>query len=104
MDGLGYFYDWQSRFQEGESAFQMAAEKLKPTIETLPILAKLLAWQALFCQTKGQTEQARQLFQRSLSYLNNSQVADQDACPEKAFVLFQLGNFMISTDRQEAKR
>jgi predicted ATPase/DNA-binding SARP family transcriptional activator len=104
MDGLGFFYDWRGRFQEGEISFRIAAERLNPAIETLPILAKLLAWQALFCQTMGRTQQAHQLFQKSLSYLDNSQLTGQNSHPEKAFVLFQIGNSMIDIDRQEAKR
>src|SRR5262249_7776117 len=59
-DGLGFFYDWRGRYQEGENAFQMAAEKLPPSYQTLPLLAKLSAWQALFCRRRGRIEQAHQ--------------------------------------------
>jgi tetratricopeptide (TPR) repeat protein len=102
MDGLGLFYDWRGHFQEGKSAFQMAAEKLTPSAETLPLLAHLFTWQALFCRRLGQTEQARQLFHQSLSCLDNPELAGQDTRSEKAFVLFQLGDIMIDIDRSEA--
>jgi predicted ATPase/DNA-binding SARP family transcriptional activator len=104
VDSLGFFYDWRGRFQEGESVFQMASGKLTSTTETLPILAKLSAWQALFCRRMGRTEQAHQLFQKSLSCLNNPGLPNQNSRSEKAFVLFEMGDFMIDMDYQEARR
>jgi predicted ATPase/DNA-binding SARP family transcriptional activator len=104
MDGLGLFCDWRGHYSEGKIAFQMTAKRLTPSSETLPLLARLSAWQALFCQRMGQTEQAHQLFQKSLSCLNSPELTGRDIHSEEAFVLFEMGNFMIRIDPQVAKQ
>jgi predicted ATPase/predicted Ser/Thr protein kinase len=58
IEGLCLFYDLRWRYQEGEAACRMAAEKLGATasgdgpdlsaVEGLPVLAKILAWQSVF--------------------------------------------------------
>jgi predicted ATPase/DNA-binding SARP family transcriptional activator len=106
IDGLALFHDWRGRFQEGEIAYRLAAERLAAALsaEELLILTKLLTWQALFCRRLGQPERASRLFQESLLCLNSGRLADRDTRLEKAFVLLEMGKYLAYTDRQEAKR
>ena len=58
IEGLCLFYDLRWRYQEGEAACRMAAEKLAATtsgdgpvlsaVEGLRVLAKVMAWQSVF--------------------------------------------------------
>src|SRR5262249_51696030 len=103
MDGLGFFYDWRGRYPEGESAFQIAAEKVLPSYQTLLLLAKLSTWQALFCRRRGQMVQAHQLLQKSLSYLNQPELEGQNLGSQQTFVLFEMGSFMSEKDPPAAQ-
>ncbi len=50
IEGLCLFYDLRWRYQEGEAACRMAAEKLAATTsgDGLRVLTKILAWRSAF--------------------------------------------------------
>jgi predicted ATPase/DNA-binding SARP family transcriptional activator len=95
LEGLGLFYEWHGRFQEGASACQAAALALShglgesngETGTVKRVLARVLAWQGVF----SKTERARQLFQESLTLLEDAELADRDTRSERAFILLRVG-------------
>jgi predicted ATPase/Tfp pilus assembly protein PilF len=95
-NSLGYFFDWLARYQEGESSFKMAAAKLTLTASDnqAHILIKVYTWQGLFHKRLGNLEQAHQLLQKGLAFLDNSALASQDTEAERAFALLQLGDVL----------
>jgi tetratricopeptide (TPR) repeat protein len=101
MDGLGHFYAWQRRSQEGMTMFRMAVEKLTAAVsgEDVRVVARLLTWQGEFHGELGHTDQAGQLLQHSLDILDSPQLAGQDTRSERALVLSRLGwMHWITTD------
>jgi tetratricopeptide (TPR) repeat protein len=106
MEGLGLFYEWHGRYQEGEAAFRAAADRLA---EMGPGTARrawigATTWQSHFSLNLGRFQTARQLLQRSLDLLEGSEFADQDVRREKAFVLWQLGWVEHSSGTKEQAR
>jgi tetratricopeptide (TPR) repeat protein len=95
LEGLGLFYEWYGRYQEGASACRAAAlalshelgESSEETGAVKRVLARVLAWQGVF----SKTERARQLYQESLTLLKDAELADRDTRSEKAFILLKIG-------------
>jgi predicted ATPase/DNA-binding SARP family transcriptional activator len=112
MEGLCLFYTWRGRYQEGEAACRMAAEKLTASgdgpvlsaVEGLRVLAKTLAWQGVFSYALGRAELARQLLRQSLALLESPALASRDTRLEKAFILREMGWMTYDSDREQAKR
>jgi tetratricopeptide (TPR) repeat protein len=106
MDGLGYFYNWRGRYQEGEAAFRMAVIELErsASIEPGHVQAKLATWQAVFSYQLGWVEIADQLLQESLTILDDLDPTNQDARATRAFTLLQMGEISREIDRQAARR
>lgn len=98
LEGLGLFYDWYGRRQEGTSACQAAAlalyhelgESSEETGTVKRVLARVLAWQGVF----SKTERARQLYQESLALLEDAELADRDTRSGKAFVFLKMGGLV----------
>jgi tetratricopeptide (TPR) repeat protein len=109
MDGLFRFYEWRGRYQEGESAFQRAAERLSATVrrgsmdrrDRLRVLAKLWTVQSRF---SGHTELAGRLLHQGMSLLEGPELADQDTRAEKALLLRQMASKVSFSDNKEYKR
>jgi tetratricopeptide (TPR) repeat protein len=111
MDGLGLFYDRRCRYQEGESTFRLAAEKLGrwtggpsdgdpgslPDVARL-IYARALTWQAYF-SALGRTGQAGDLLSRSLDLLDA--LASVDTRRERAWTLLLVGGWEVFLGNQE---
>jgi predicted ATPase/tetratricopeptide (TPR) repeat protein len=106
MEGLCLLYMWRMRYQEGEVACRTAAERLAPTASGngLRVLAKVLAWQAVFTHEVGDRERTSHLLRRSLALLQKPELDDQDTRPEKAFVLTRMGLIAFDSDIEKAKR
>jgi predicted ATPase/DNA-binding SARP family transcriptional activator len=127
MEGLCLFYKWRGRYQDGEAACRAAADKLLATTsgggsvpspsttlrtsgdgtsvaEGLRVLAKALAWQSSFDLGSGRIELARQLVRQSLGILGGPELADQDTQAERAIALRRLGEVMLDSDFEEARR
>jgi predicted ATPase len=107
IDSLCLFYEWRVRYQEGEAACRMAAEKLAATAsgDGLRVLAKILTWQSGFNQILGHTELASQLLEQSLALLEGPELADRDTRPEKAAILGQMGRVLgASLDLEGSRR
>jgi len=106
MEGLGLFYEWRARYEEGEAAFRAAAGRLaemgQGTVGRVRIRAT--TWQALFTSYLGRFETARQLLQRGLGLLEGPAFAGQDVRREKAFVLWQLGRIEHTSGTKEQAR
>jgi len=106
VDGLCYFYKYRGRYQEGEVACRMAAERLAATTshEGLRVLAKALAWQASFNTDLDERESAGHLLRQSLAVLDRPELEGQDTRPEEAFVRQLMGSVVIYSDPGEARR
>jgi predicted ATPase/DNA-binding SARP family transcriptional activator len=106
VDGLCYFYKYRGRYEEGEVACRMAAERLAATTsdEGLRLLTKALAWQASFNTDLDERESASHLLRQSLAVLDRPELEGQDTRPEEAFVRQLMGNVVIYSDPGEAKR
>jgi tetratricopeptide (TPR) repeat protein len=112
IDGLGQFYEWRGRYQEGEETCRLAAERLAATesgdeqrILAAKVLARVLAWQGVFNFTLERSELASRLLRKSLDLLDSPGLSNQDTRLERAFISLQLGRVADAAgDRQEAKR
>jgi tetratricopeptide (TPR) repeat protein len=109
MQGLCRFYERRGRFQEGEAACRLAAERLEEMEKELPgeglrALARAWGWQGLFNGVMGSTELARGLLRQGLALLDHPALAGQDSRREGAFLLQQLGRTLFQSDRRETER
>ena len=113
MESLGLFYLWRQRHQEGEFAFQKAAERLTAMIEQSPgkgqptasqwtrrVLIKILTWQSAFRSER--TESTPQPLEQGLALLEGPELADCDTRLERAFILLRMGE--SATDRDKERR
>ena len=99
LEGLGHYYERRLRHQEGEAAFNGAAEGLRAARnlaagvsgDVVKTLAMTLAFQALFAQTMGRTEVARDLLEQGLGLLEGPELCGQDSRSEEAFLWSALG-------------
>jgi predicted ATPase/DNA-binding SARP family transcriptional activator len=104
LDGLFWFYDIRSRFQEGE---ELAGQLLTiwqrrndSALEAAILLGKLLAWHSWFCFRLGRMPLAGSQMRQSLQLLRG---LGEPARPALAFVnLLALWNFIVNT-REEAE-
>ncbi len=89
MDSLGYFLEWNGRFQEGLTLFQAAADALlNKSIHTAkPTIARLLGWQSAFAYIVQDSKTAVGLCQQALNLLPT----DVDTRAEEAFICYQIG-------------
>jgi tetratricopeptide (TPR) repeat protein len=98
MEGLGRLYKEQVLYEEGETAFRFAADRLVERADDLGptkhgaaeiVRAYALAWQASFCRHLGRIQGARDLLRQSMELLNG--LAPADTRRERAFALHVLG-------------
>jgi DNA-binding SARP family transcriptional activator/predicted ATPase len=111
MDGLCHFYRWHGHLQEGESACQMAAERLsamtRPSAmgrrpltargDRLRILAKLWTVQGGFSRDD-------RLLRQSLSLLEGPELADRDTRAEKALLFARMAGIASDSDPRRCKQ
>ncbi len=74
LDGLWFFYDMGSRYQEGERLFDAAVQSLRrraPEPESQQLMGKLLARQGALSRSLNRFEPARELLQESESLLKS---------------------------------
>ncbi|MEZ4621114.1 MAG: helix-turn-helix domain-containing protein [Caldilineaceae bacterium] len=95
MPSLGLFYQWRSRYQEGEAAYQLVVRHLE-TLSSLspvarPVLAQALAWQSVFLRVRKRLPEADLLLQQSLLLLGDITPPVREVQQAKAFTLLQLG-------------
>ena len=96
MDGLGLYYDWRTRYQEGEKTFlelaqMLVADDSDQSVDHLKLWASALAWQARFSQRLGQTENAKEQAQASLDVLEELTLAGEDVRLQRALALQIIG-------------
>jgi tetratricopeptide (TPR) repeat protein len=105
-DGLGGFFEWQKRFDEGASAFGAASEALRAvsSADELRVLVKILIWQGFFAEQRGEIDNAQDLWQQSLAILDTPALQDLDTRPERASALDRLGWSMRHRGQREDKR
>ncbi|HXV43819.1 MAG TPA: BTAD domain-containing putative transcriptional regulator, partial [Anaerolineae bacterium] len=85
LEGLFFFYNMQSRFQEGEAVFRQAAASLRKVNgaiansagKTDRMLGQVLARQGFFCASLGDYEKARAIMQEALGIFQNPQLRRQ---------------------------
>lgn len=68
---LHYYYQFQSRYQEGADAFAQAARSLAARHPPGPVLAEALVYQGWFCIRLGQFAAARTVLEQSRSILDS---------------------------------
>ncbi|MBN1137863.1 MAG: tetratricopeptide repeat protein [Anaerolineae bacterium] len=115
MEGLGLFYDSKALYQDGVSAFRMAADRLagqphhvrwvdgssEVSASCLLVRARALTWQSRFCHRLGRNKVARELLRESLDLLEA--LTSADTRRERAFALFVMGQIEdLSGERQNA--
>jgi tetratricopeptide (TPR) repeat protein len=93
LEGLCRFYDLRGRWQEGETACRVAADRLAAG-EGMRVRAKALAWQGRFSLKLRGTGPAIELQRQSLALLEMPELAEQDTRSERAFTLWQMGEAM----------
>jgi predicted ATPase/DNA-binding SARP family transcriptional activator len=93
LEGLCRFYDLCGRWQEGEAACRVAADRLA-TGKGMRVRAKALAWQGRFSLKLRGTGPALELQRQSLELLEMPELAEQDTRSERAFILWQMGEAM----------
>jgi tetratricopeptide (TPR) repeat protein len=112
IEGLGIFFEWRGRYQEGESTYRAAAEKMaaikaqspSAPADGLRLWARLLTWQSVYSGALGQSEPAREQLQRSLALLDTAELAGNDTRWEKAFARLQMGYNMVDSNPEAASR
>jgi tetratricopeptide (TPR) repeat protein len=100
MEGLCLFYQWRGRYEQGDRACETAEghlaglgeHQLAPPWNAAPMRARLLAWRGLFNFHLGRHETAQQLLGKSLSLIDEAELAGHDLRRERAFVLRGSGN------------
>ncbi|HEY3232381.1 MAG TPA: tetratricopeptide repeat protein, partial [Roseiflexaceae bacterium] len=101
LEGLGHFYQWRGRYQEGLATFAAAAEVLADAdaadaLDTRRVQAHALAWKVVFARLLGRRTQADDDLRRALAVLDDPALAGLDTRVERAFALLQLGD--LGTD------
>jgi predicted ATPase len=101
LEGLCWFYHYRRRYQELESACQLAGGVLKETAtgDELRVLARILAWQGWALPD----ELDRPLVEQSLSLLERPELAQVDTRRERAFALWHMGALTGSLDLVKAR-
>ena len=94
LEGLGHFYQWRGRYQEGLATFAAAAEALADADapSTRRVQAHALVWKAAFARLLGQLPQADDDLRCALAMLDDPAMATLDTRAERAFALLQLGD------------
>lgn len=90
---IWYFYDTRGWYQEGEQAFQTAAEALginDTGEDKSAVLGKVMACYGGFCFSLNRADKARQLLEKSLTILRR-----QQATSEIAYALLRLSEVAI---------
>ncbi len=100
---LFFFYDMQSRCQQGVELFARAAAALEAVCDRGPevelVLAQVLARQARLCYRLTSYDQAQELFEKSIRILTRLQAAD-----ELAFAYAYLGDVCRVRGNYDAAR
>ncbi len=97
-EGFGLLLSWQGRAENGESAFQSAADALDPPAndEERVLLAALLAWQASFASSRHSVAEVAVLLDQALGCLHNADPSTRGAMAARAFVLYVRGRLALS--------
>jgi predicted ATPase/DNA-binding SARP family transcriptional activator len=105
LEGLCLFYEWQVRYQEGETACRVASETLGPEVprDNLRVRARLLIWQGAFNRLMERVDSAARVLQESENVLDQPALAGQDLRDERAFLMLQRGYLVINFDRKESR-
>ncbi|MFQ5398352.1 MAG: tetratricopeptide repeat protein [Anaerolineae bacterium] len=99
MDVLGEFYEWNGRFQDGETAFVTAVSHLRG--EATKLLARALIWQSIFARYRGLPE-APALLDDSLAQLERL-AEKEDVRREQAFAWRIKGIVLHASDPEAAE-
>ncbi len=89
LAALNHFYELRRRYGDGKADSGAAAKLAASTHEPL-IEARALIWQAAFCRTLAQPEQAAQLLEQSAWLLDQSLSPTVDSRRERAALLLGL--------------
>ncbi len=89
LAALNHFYELRGRYGDGEAASRVAAKLATSAHEPL-IEARALTWQAAFCRTLAQPEQAAQLLSHSALLLDQSVSPTVDSRRERGALLLGL--------------
>jgi tetratricopeptide (TPR) repeat protein len=108
MEGLVYFYWSHGHYQQGETAFCTAADRLSALsgdkADGLRAATKALLWQSHFCRLLGHRDLTRQLQQKGLALLEKADSAGQDTRPERALFFWLKGHAVFTSDYEQARQ
>ena len=95
MDGLGFFYEWQGRLQEGEAAFHMAVDALRADdgSDTQILLGQALTWHSVFDHALGANLEADDPLSEALGLFEteSASMVIVDLPEKRAFAWLRLG-------------
>jgi len=111
LDGLCHFYEWRMRYQEGEAACRVVAERLisaeesvtSASVERQRLLARVLVWQGTFTYLLGHIDLAYPLLRRGLALLEELELKGHDTRSERAHSLLQIAEATLDVDREATK-
>ena len=105
FQGLCLFYELRVRYEEGLSLCRatVAAGDASDIGVSLPLLRSCaLTWWARLERLLGHTDVARSLLEGALASVASAAEPDCDPCTVHAFILLQLGEIAIVSDRDRA--
>lgn len=105
MDGLGFFYEWQGRFQEGQAAFHIAIDALRATEDhdTQILLGQALTWHSVFDHMLGANLEADERLSEALDILDRESTDDIELLEKGAFAWLRRGIQAYNRDTEAAR-
>lgn len=104
-NGLGFFYEWQGRLEDGEAAFQLASETLRahdsPVTQILK--AQAYTWQSAFVYAQGRSAEAEELLTDALRLLECEAPNEKALLDKQAFTWLRSGIQAFWQDDEKAR-
>ncbi len=93
MDGLGFFYEWQGRLQDGEAAFRLASGALGAdgSAEAQVWLGRALTWRSVFVHAQGRTDEAEEYLAEAFRQAAQVNGNDEELLKTQAFAWLRRG-------------
>jgi len=105
MNGLGFFYEWQGRLEDGESAFHMATSALHVDAgaDAQVLLGRAFTWRSVFAHAQGRTGAAEEYLAAALRLPEQIPADDQALLKTQAFAWLRVGIQAFFRDDEKAR-
>jgi predicted ATPase/DNA-binding SARP family transcriptional activator len=105
IDGLGFFYEWQGRLEDGEIAFQMASNALRAdgSPDTQLLMAQACVWCSAFIYPQARMREAEDLLAEALRLLQCESTDDETRLEREAFAWLRSGIHAFWQDDKKAR-